>query len=154
MQVLNTTSGQIMTTFYLKSSFATKERRVDIRMQGESHRGPPNSKFFSKLAKKAAANMADQLVDAVFPMKVMAVRGDRLYINRGQDGGLLDGELLNIYMPGVLLIDPDTGENLGTAEEYVGQGKIMRINPKFTIVKLLENDSGLSVEVGSIVRKP
>ncbi|MBF0446520.1 MAG: hypothetical protein HQL68_13135 [Magnetococcales bacterium] len=98
--------------------------------------------------------MADQLVDAVFPMKVMAVRGESFYINRGQDGGLQIGELLNIYLPGVVLIDPDTGENLGSAEEYVGQGKVMRINPKFTIVKLLENERGLLVEVGAIVRKP
>ena len=125
-QVLDTESGQIKGNFYLKSTFATKDQVVNTKG------GHPSSVHFTRMAKDVAAQMADQLVDTVFPMLVLNAEGELVWINRGADGGLKEGHLLNIYRPGKQLIDPYTNEVLGSAEQFIGKVKVVRVNPKFT----------------------
>jgi hypothetical protein len=145
-QVIDTATGGIKTTFYLKSSFATGKQVVN------SKGGRPNSVHFTKMAKSVSAQMADQLVDAVFPMRVLNVQGDQVWINRGKDGGLKKGDILKVFRPGVALIDPDTGENLGSAEYLIGEISVTRVNPKFTIAKGKKLDE--PIQKGDIVRVP
>ncbi len=147
-QVIDTSTGGIKTTFYMKSTFATGKKVVN------SKGGAPSSVYFTKMAKAVAAQMADQLVDAVFPMKVLNVQGDQVWINRGKDGGLKKGDVLKVFRPGVALIDPDTGENLGSAETEIGKIKVVRINPKFTIAKVITKGATEPVQRGDIVRVP
>ena len=147
-QVIDTTTGGIKTTFYLKSTFGTKKSVVNSRS------GSPNSIHFTNMANKVSAQMADQLVDLVFPMKVLNIQGNQVFINRGQDGGLKKGDTLNVYHPGVALIDPDTGENLGSAETFLGEIKVIRVNPKFTITEVKDKSLAGIIQKGDIVREP
>jgi len=148
-QIIDTTTGGIKTTFYLKSNFATGRQVVN------SKGGAPSSQQFTNMAKKISSQMADQLVDAVFPMKVLSTKGNQVWINRGQDGGLKEGDELKVFRPGEQLVDPDTGEVLGSAEEMIGTIKVVRVNPKFTIAESTAGkDGGLAVEKGDIVREP
>lgn len=147
-QVVDTESGAIKTTFYLKSTFATKDEVVN------SKRGAPSSVHFIKMAKKVSAQMADQLVDTVFPMRVLNSQGNQVWINRGKDGGLKVGDILNVYCPGEELVDPDTGESLGSAEMLVGKIKVTRVNPKFTIAEIEPKNTKEPIQKGDIVRKP
>lgn len=147
-QVVDTTTGGIKSTFYLKSRFATGKFVVNGRG------GMPSSVHFTRMTEKISAQMADQLVDLVFPMKILNVQGSQVFLNRGQDGGLNDGDKLNVYRPGVALIDPDTGENLGSAETYIGKIKVSRVNPKFTIAEIEGKSFSQPVQKGDIVRKP
>jgi hypothetical protein len=145
-QVIDVASGAIKSNFYMKSNFGTKKQVVN------SKGGAPNSVHFTRMAKAVSGQMADQLVDLVFPMVVLNVQADQLWINRGQDGGLKQGDKLKVFRPGVDLIDPYTGERLGGAETEIGTAEVTRVNPKFTILK----GSGLSepAQQGDIVRKP
>jgi len=147
-EVLDTTTGQIKSTFNLKSSFSTVERMVN------SKGGVPSPGYFTTLAKKVSAQMVDQFLDLVFPVKILKVKNNQVYLNRGKDGGLKKGNVLNVYSPGEVLIDPDTGDNLGSAEEYVGQIQVFRVNPKFTIANILEKKKVGDIAKGYIVRKP
>ncbi len=146
-QIIDTSTGAIKTTFYLKASFATGKRVVNRKG------GVPNSIHFTKMAKKISAQMADQLVDIVFPMRILNVQGKKVFINRGKDGGLKKGQILKVFKPGVVLIDPDTGENLGSAEYEIGKIKVTRINPKFTIA-VIKGEMDEEVDRGDIVRVP
>ncbi|MFC1776437.1 FlgT C-terminal domain-containing protein [Pseudomonadota bacterium] len=147
-QIIDTVTGAIKTTFYMKSTFATKDEVVNTKG------GSPSTVHFTKMAKSVSAQLADQLVDAVFPMRVLNVQNNQVWINRGQDGGLDTGDILNVYHPGVALIDPDTGDNLGSAEAFAGKIKVTRVNPKFTITEVVEDQSGSPIAKGDIVRKP
>ena len=145
-QVVDVATGAIKSTFYMKSSFGTKKQVVNTKG------GAPNSVHFTKMAKDVSGQMADQLVDLVFPMLVLNVQGDQLWINRGQDGGLKKGDKLKVFRPGEDLVDPYTGEKLGSAESEIGTAEVARVNPKFTIL----TGNGLSepAQMGDIVRKP
>lgn len=147
-QIVDTTTGQVTATFYMKDSFSTNERMVN------GGGGVPNTKHFSDLAKGVSAQMADQFLAMVFPVEVISVKGETVYLNRGQDGGFKKGDVLNVYFKGEALIDPHTGEQLGSAEEYIGKITVDRINPKFTIAKAVKDKLEGELSVGCIVRKP
>lgn len=147
-EVLDTKTGQVKSTFSLKKSFSTKERMVN------SSGGSPSPEYFTKLAKGVSAQMVDQFLDLVFPVEIIKVKNNQVYLNRGKDGGLKKGEILNVYTKGEVLIDPHTGEDLGTAEEYVGEIEVTKINPKFTIAKILAKKMVGDITRGCIVRKP
>lgn len=147
-QILDTTTGQIKATFYLKDSFSTPE----IMVNGGG--GIPHQKHFTDLCKGVSAQMADQFVDLVFPVEIISLKENTVYLNRGQDGGFKNGDVLNVYQKGEELIDPKTGENLGSAEEYIGKIKISRVNPKFTIATILQDKLKGEMNAGCIVRKP
>ena len=147
-QVVDTTSGAIKTTFYLKSSFGTSDEVVN------TSGGAPDSGHVVTMTKKVAAQMADQLVDTVFPMRVLNVQENQVWINRGADGGLKINDSLNVYKPGEDLVDPDTGEKLGSAETLIGKIKVVRVNPKFTIAEVMTKNLKEPVAKGYIIRKP
>ena len=150
-QMVDTASGQVVSTFDLKSSFTTKSAIVN----GKG--GAPNNTYFTKMAKEVSANLADQFVDAVYPMKVVKrTRKNQIIINRGKDGGLKKGQKYKVFFAGEELFDPDTGESLGSGEELVGTIEIVRINPKASYGKILseEDPEYGPIGVGDIVRKP
>ena len=150
-QMLDTSTGQIVTTFSLKSTFATKAAIVN----GKG--GRPSSVYFTKMAKGVAAKLATQFVAQVYPMKVIKrTANGQLIINRGQDGGLKKGDKLAVFSAGEELIDPDTGESLGSSEEYIGDVTVTRINPKITFVKIVKEIDAVNTPMtrGSILRRP
>jgi hypothetical protein len=151
VQMVDTSSGQVKATFDLSSRFATKAQIVN------SKAGSPNSTHFTKMAKDVGAQLADQFVAAVFPMKVVKrSRGNQVIINRGKDGGMKMGETLEVFFAGEELIDPDTGMSLGSSEEFVGTVQVVRINPKVTYAKILtevDPENG-PINTGDIVRRP
>lgn len=146
-QLVDTSSGQVLTTFDMTSSFKLEARLAN------SDSGSPARSNFAGISKRVSAQMADQLVDSVFPMKVINAQGNEVWINRGQDGGLKVGDTLTVFAPGVELIDPDTGENLGSAESRVGTITVTRVNPKFTIAEVKRIAPDTTVERGFIIRK-
>ena len=150
-QMIDTSTSQIVTTFFLKSSFSSKEQIVN------SNTGAPSSAYFSKMAKAVAAKLADQFVAQVYPMKVVKrTKTGQVIINRGKDGGLKVGDKLNVFFAGEELIDPDTGESLGSSEEFIGTVKVSRLLPKITYAKIAseEDPQNLPMGPGNILRKP
>lgn len=151
VQMVNTTTGQVETNFDLSSRFATGMEVVNTKA------GSPNSTYFTKMAKDVSAQLADQFIAAVFPMKVVQRTGrGQIVINRGEDGGLKMGETLHVFYAGEELIDPDTGKSLGSSEEFVGEVKIVRINPKVTYAKIVSeiDAENAPIAAGDIVRWP
>lgn len=114
----------------------------------------PSRVLFTHLAQDAAARFSDRLIDTVFPMVVINIEDNLIWINRGEDGGLKEGETLLLFRPGKELVDPYTKEKLGATEAYVGKAKIVRVNPKLTTVELLQDQMTGTIHVGDILRKP
>ena len=150
VDVLDTTTGQIKSSFFLKSSFATKKQVVNSR------KGIPANRHFLSMAKEAGHQLAEQMLNTVFPIIAIKVEANQVWMNRGNDGGLKTGDMLNIYSPGEALIDPYTGENIGSAESLIGKLKVERVNPKFTTGTIILSEDGQrpNVQKGDILRRP
>ncbi|MBL0314048.1 MAG: hypothetical protein IPP78_15410 [Holophagaceae bacterium] len=106
--------------------------------------------FMEDLQRLLVENMALKVVEIVFPMKVVSMENNLAYVNRGEGGGLQPGDTLIVYEAGKAMIDPDTGESLGTTETAVATLRVVEILPKFSKAEVLKGES--KVFAGQIVR--
>jgi curli biogenesis system outer membrane secretion channel CsgG len=113
--------------------------------------GSPNLSTgqMAETAREAVNAAALEVVNAVFPIKVMEIEDDIVFLNRGEGGGLTVGEELTVFAIGKELRDPDTNEVIGTSDRPVGKVRVAEILPKFSRARIVENGG---IEIGNIVR--
>lgn len=145
-EVLDSSTGQSVGSYLLEDSFSTKEDIVN----GKG--GAPDRSRFLDMANVIGQSFADNLIAAVFPMKVIGISNGQIYINRGAEGGLAKGDVLDVFRVGDALTDPDTGQSLGVIEDRLGKLKIVDIKPKVAIAEPVSL-TGEVVKL-DIVRKP
>jgi len=150
-EVFETSSGQSVASYLLEESFSTEEIVVNEDVPNEEENVSEKSQFLS-MANAIGQSFADNLISAVFPMKVIGFSNGQIYINRGAEGGLAVGDVLDVFRVGEALVDPDTGESLGVIEDRLGNLEIVEVKPKVAIAK----PGSLTSEVAKldIVRKP
>ena len=146
VQILDTTKGTVVGAFPVKAS-SSSGTSVSNGI------GSPSRVILDQALERAAGNLANQLSDTIFPITVIQAKGKRLWVNRGNVSGMKQGETFIVYEPGEDLIDPQTGENLGSAEMEVGVAKVVRVNPKVTILELTKGEPD-SIGQGFILRRP
>lgn len=97
--------------------------------------------FRQKVMEEAVQDIADQCADRfmemVYPLKMLRISGNSVYINAGQDR-VKPNELLNVYKLGEAFVDPDTGENLGADEEYVARLQVVQAKQKYSIASVVD----------------
>lgn len=138
MRIVDARSGDI-----LESRKISVEERIEPAAEG--------SRSVTALADAYAEQVVLILMNAVYPIKAAAVGQDGMvYINRGEDGGLSEGEVLDAFRPGKTITDPDTGVQLGAEETVIGQ----------VIVKEVEDArskgvpaDGAKVAIGDILKR-
>ena len=102
------------------------------------------------ISRSMAEKIANHVVDVIFPAKILIKRDNVVTINRGEGGGVAEGDTFNVYALGEEMIDPDTKESLGHEEVKVGKVKISQVNPKTSMATILE-DTG--IDKGAVLRK-
>lgn len=146
VQIIDTSKGTVVASFPIKASnFGGSFIANGV--------GSPSRAVLDKTFETVAGQLANQLSDTVFPITVLRVQGKKLFINRGNDSGLKVGEKFVVFEPGEELVDPQTGESLGSAETEVGECTVSRINPKFSVVDVTSGDPA-SFAAGFILRRP
>ncbi len=60
-----------------------------------------------------------------------------LLLNKGSDDSVRKGDLWSIYSKGEIVLDPISGEELGSIDETIGTARITRTDKRFSEVKLL-----------------
>ncbi len=146
VQIIDTTKGTVVASFPVKASSSTGESLSNG--VGGASRG-----VLDRVIDAAAASVANQLSDTIFPITIIQVKGKNIWVNRGNDSGMKMGERFIVFEPGEALIDPQTGENLGSAETEVGEAKVTRINPKVTVLQITKGDA-TTIAQGFILRRP
>jgi len=89
----------------------------------------------AKHASTAADSLIDKMFDAIYPIRVVKVVGGTAIINRGE-GAVARGEKFRIFLVGEELIDPQSGESLGSMEVEAGTGVVSDVKPKFAYLKI------------------
>jgi len=102
------------------------------------------------ISRSMAEKIANHIADVIFPAKILIKRDNIVTINRGEGGGMADGDVFDVYAQGEELKDPDTGEVLGREEVKVGKVKITQIGAKTSQAEILE-DTG--VDKGAVLHK-
>ncbi len=81
--------------------------------------------------KDASIKEAASIVDTAYPIKIVSIAGDDVIINRGR-GAIVKDEVLKVYATGEVMVDPDTKDNLGYNEAYIGSIKVTEVNEKIS----------------------
>jgi curli biogenesis system outer membrane secretion channel CsgG len=113
----------------------------------------PDAMVDSLIKVKVADSFGEQIVlnlmNAVYPIKVAAVTADgTVYINRGNDGGLSEGEALQAFRPGQAIIDPDTGVQLGVTETALGEVQVFEVEDARA-----KGSSANTLQIGDLLKR-
>ena len=137
---VNTGSIKISETVEVESSVASAIN-IDGRSIGGDEADP-----LSTVQRVAATQIAGKISLNIFPIKVINIKDDTVYLNYGSSilnkcsWGSPESCYLKIVELGEGFVDPDTGEVLGAEEEYVGAVEVIEPKSKFTIAKILEGN--------------
>lgn len=134
--------------------FATRQVKVSSSVTvslGSKEIGNKNcSDILALLMKKAAEKITTDCIENIYPPKVIRVRDKDIYINMG-GASVKVGSTYGIYAIGADLIDPYTGESLGSEESRVGMLKITDVKPKYSVGRIVEGNIA-DISVNQICR--
>tara|TARA_B100002019_G_scaffold280988_1_gene284558 strand:+ start:1812 stop:2717 length:906 start_codon:yes stop_codon:yes gene_type:complete len=128
--------------------FDNKDTSTPSNFATES--GNLSDALLRQIAEQMGSKISTRVVDVIYPAKILALTGKQATVSRGDGTGIAKDQIWEVFALGEDLIDPDTGENLGGDEVYVGEIKIIRVTPKFSS-GIITEDYG--VTKGSIVRR-
>lgn len=146
VQIIDTRTTSILASFPIKESTSSGSSVVN-------NVGGASRSILDKTLEKAAGNLANRVADTIFPILVVTVKDKQIWVNRGDDSGMKVSEIFEIFEPGEELIDPQTGDSLGTTEMEVGTAKVSRVNPKVTVLEVVTGDPS-TIQPGFILRRP
>lgn len=118
-------------------------------LPGATQTGRATNQLIGQVTATFAQDASNAIMNAMSPAKVMAYTMGVVTFNRGDGTGVQKGQVWEILQPGQALIDPDTGENLGSEEIHIGWSIVDSVSPKFSKAKVVE-DNGITK--GAIMR--
>ena len=100
----------------------------------------------------AAALISDQVINGVFPIRILKVTGAEVILNQG---GIRTspGEQFTVFSEGEELKDPDTNETLGAPETPIASIRIDRVDSKLSYGTVTTGDPGKIVPEHAICRR-
>jgi len=136
-------------TLIESSSFQLDNKFAEKLLNNSTRTGSFSDELLRQIAEEMGSKISSRVVDVIYPAKVIMVAGPQVTINRGDGTNISSGQVWSIYTAGEEMIDPDTGESLGSAEVNIGKIQIERVTPKFSTGKIVED---YGIEKGSIAR--
>jgi len=99
----------------------------------------------------AVSIIAAKLKNVPFQARIVKVNGDdEVLISGGQKTGVSEGDVFTIYSVGEALVDPATGEQLGSELEKKGTVKVTKVEEKYA--KAHSDGSLKGIKAGDIVK--
>jgi TolB-like protein len=101
----------------------------------------------------ATEELGRRFLMRTFPPRVMLIDSSRplspiLFLNAG-DALLEPGDELDLVLPGKELVDPDTGDVLGTAQRKLGRIVVTEVTPKLSHARLIDPTEALLEELSA-----
>lgn len=117
--------------------------------------------FVGDLYSATSREVASRIISDVYPIRIMSVAADVVTLNRGR-GAIEAGEVLDVYKPGEVMVDPATGERLGYDETRVGRIRVFEVASRLARGRVIEASEDIeemyicrrSTEVQRLTPKP
>ena len=103
------------------------------------------------LFKRTATEAGNDILRGIYPVKVVSVKGTKVFLNRGNGAGILLNQRYEVVNLGESIVDPDTNEVLGNVQTKVAEIEITNVNPRFSTAKVISS-SGI-IRKGAICKK-
>jgi len=131
------------------SVLAAEQVAVDQRLPKDGDHG-------SELLDLLTTSAVKLILQRVYPVRVIGLLPDQttVYLNRGEDGDLEVGTLLDLMRPGTEMIDPDTGQSFGSMEEKVGTVRVVSVEASRSRAELISGGTPAVGDIGRTAPKP
>ena len=99
------------------------------------------------LLDETAGYLVDELTENIYPpVVVQLVVPGSFVVNRG-GSTVQAGDLFEVFATGPPIIDPDTGESLGSLEIAVGVAQVTEVKPKYSLAKMITGTTGVAKDM-------
>jgi hypothetical protein len=139
-KLIDSTTGVVRETVTISP---VTDRDLDPKLVQVYDTAESGDQLIPALANMVAQRVSLRLTEVMYPARVLSRSGETVLINRGDGTGIATGQVWSIYADTGALIDPDTGENLGSDEVFIGSVEITDIQPKFSRAKVIK-DQGIA----------
>lgn len=96
----------------------------------------------ARLSNMVSKKISTQLLQAIYPLKVIKVSGNQIYLNMG-GVNVKAGQRYNVYHLGERLIDPYTKESLGRTESKIATIKVTEVKTKYAVATVLHQSGNI-----------
>lgn len=155
IRLIDTTSGEVLDSQRVEGKarsggikFGMDVRGVEFGTGG--FKKTPLGKATQIAIDNAVEFIASRLRDVPFQGRIIKVSGKDVFISAGEQTGASVGNVFTVYSVGEELVDPDTGELLGSEEEEIGTVKISLVKKKYSKARILSGGEG--IKRGDIIR--
>ncbi|MDX8414894.1 CsgG/HfaB family protein [Intestinicryptomonas porci] len=145
--LIDATTGSIKesTNFIISN-----EGRAEEDSRADTSSGDLTDSVIATLTRSMCNNIAFKISDIIYPAKIIGKTGKTIMFNRAADSGVKLGDVYEVFALGEVMIDPDTGETLGSEETLIGTIKVISVLPKFSKGVIVGEDNG--IEKGQVLR--
>jgi curli biogenesis system outer membrane secretion channel CsgG len=156
IRLIDTTTGEVLASQRVEGKataggvgFGVNAGLVQFGSSGFSK--TPLGKAMQETIDNAVAVIAAKLKGVPFQARVIKVSNDtEMLISGGEKTGIAEGDVFTVYSVGENLVDPTTGEQLGSELEKKGTVKVTKVEEKYAKAK---SDTSLKdIKAGDIVR--
>lgn len=104
------------------------------------------------LLAKAAKQIIHKAMSNIYPIRVVKIQSNgEIILNQG-GVTVKNGEILDVFSKGEKVVDPYTGESLGSSESWIATIEISRVIPKMSYARIVKGEHSL-IQNGSICRR-
>jgi curli biogenesis system outer membrane secretion channel CsgG len=137
LRIIDTTTGQILDSVRIEEKAEAGGMRIGLNIKGvsfgtEDFKKTPLGKAVQIAIDKAVVQIAEKLDNLAFEGRIVKVDGGLIYTNIGLRNGASVGDTFTVYALGEELVDPETGELLGSEKTKVGSIKLTSVQEKFS----------------------
>ena len=153
VRIVEIKSSKIM---FAASGEATREKegsKGQLFVQFKSGQSELDNDMVHDAINESLGKVVTTITDNLFPIKVIAVRDGKVYINRGGPAGIQRGAVFKVYRVGEALVDTDTGLNLGASDTEIGAIRVTEPQDKYSIAEITEGKIDESAK-GAVCRSP
>ena len=114
-------------------SVATGEIKFSDTYTARANEYPSSLGLIDTIARRAVSD----LVARIYPARVVGLAGNEVILNFGGDT-IRPGALYRVYKAGEKLVDPYTGESLGSSQQDVALIEVVRVEAKISYAQIID----------------
>ena len=135
IKVVDARTGEIRIAESVEQSVTTGE---GVSVRGFTRVDGPVDPL-ADVQRAAARKTAALITGSIFPVRVVAMDGNSIYLNFGE-AMLQAGDLLDIVREGKAFVDPDTGRSLGSTRSKVARLRVVETTSEFSTAELVSGE--------------
>ncbi len=137
LRIIDSTTGQVLDSVRVEGEAKAGGMKIGLGIGGvavgtEGFKKTPLGKATQIAIDNAVVKIAEKLEKIPFEGRIIKVEGATIYTNIGQRNGAAAGSIFNVYTLGEELVDPQSGESLGSEKTKQGSIKIASVEEKFS----------------------